>query len=80
MKKIIYLFSGLFAAMFTTSCKKDYTCECTETYSGSTSAQIYEITIKDVSKKAAKANCVSTEETSGSGFYTYTYSTECELK
>ena len=37
------------------------------------------ITIKDVSKKAAKANCVSTEQTYGSCFYTYTYSSECEL-
>jgi len=88
MKKTIYLFSGLFAVLFTTSCKKDYTCECTTsyTYNGITSTQVDvdEITIKDASKHAAKANCLDMEQTYtysyGTTTYTYTYSQDCELK
>ncbi len=88
MKKTIYLFSGLFAVLFTSSCKKDYTCECTTSYSynGVTSpdVDINQITIKGASKHAAKANCLDTEQTYsysyGSTTYTYTYSQDCELK
>jgi len=88
MKKTIYLFSGLFAVLFTTSCKKDYTCECTTSYSyngiTSTSVDIDETTIKDASKHAAKANCLDREMSYtynyGSTTYTYTFSQDCELK
>ena len=88
MKKTIYLFSGLFAVLFTTSCKKDYTCECTAsyTYNGITSpnVEVDETTIKDASKHAAKANCLDMEQTYtysyGTTTYTYTYSQDCELK
>ena len=45
MKKTIYLFSGLFTAAFSTSCTKDYTCECTvtgtETYTYNGVTQTY---------------------------------------
>ena len=64
--------------MFTTSCEKDYTCTCTETSSVSSSAQIYEIIIKDSRKTHAKGACVSSEYTST--FSGTTYTTTCELK
>lgn len=94
MKKTIYLFSGLFAVLFTTSCKKDYTCECTntetETYTYNGVTQTYtdisvtKLTIKDASKHAAKSNCLDLERTytynygNLSGSYTSKY--ECDLK
>ena len=84
MKKTIYLFSGLFAVLFTTSCKKDYTCTCTYSSNNSTNVSIDETTIKDASKHQAESNCLDLEQT-----YTYTYggssttiisSRSCELK
>jgi len=88
MKKIFYLFSGIATVVFSSSCKKDYTCRCTTTYSyngiTSTDAEVNEITIKDASKHAAKANCLSTEQTYSYAYYgttyTYTYNRDCELK
>jgi len=88
MKKIFYLFSGLASVLFTSSCKKDYTCRCTitYTYNGVTSpdAEINEFTIKDASKHQAKSNCLNTEQTYsysyGTTTYTYTYNQDCELK
>ncbi len=88
MKKTIYLFSGLFAVLFTSSCKKDYTCECTTsyTYNGvtSTDVNVDQTTIKEASKHAAQSNCLNRETTYsytyGSTTYTYTYSQDCELK
>ena len=92
MKKYLYLLGAVSAALFSSSCKKDFTCTCTSTNSLSTAASINETTIKDVSKKAAKANCVSTEwqSTYQQSTYTYGYGTtyttitvtnasECEL-
>lgn len=69
MKKYLYLLGAVSTALFSSSCKKDFTCECTSTSSLSTDAYINETTIKDVSKKAAQANCISTEREST----TYTY-------
>ena len=94
MKKTIYLFSGLFTAVFSTSCSKDYTCECsgtntyTYTYNGVTQTEVetytYSITLKDASRHAAKSNCLNREQTEtysdGTYSYTQTYSSNCELK
>lgn len=91
MKKYLYLFGAVGIALFSTSCKKDYTCTCTSTNSLNGDAYVNKTTIKDVNKKAAKANCVSTERESTTQTYTYgygggtvttvpvTYSTACEL-
>ena len=94
MKKTIYLFSGLFTAAFSTSCTKDYTCECTvtgtETYTYNGVTQTYtdtyvtSVTIKDASRHAAKSNCINREESYsysyGTSSYTETYSYDCDLK
>ena len=61
MKKII-LFSTAILALGFTSCKKDYTCTCVGT--GSSTATITKLI--GVSKKTAKANCVSST-TTGTG-------------
>lgn len=54
MKKISILAIAFVAISFA-SCKKDYTCTCTTTGGGSSVT-----TLVGVSKKTAKANCVST--------------------
>ena len=87
MKKYLYLLGAVSAALFSSSCKKDFTCTCTSTNSLSTAASINETTIKDVSKRAANANCVSTEsegttQTYSGGTWTtvpVTYADDCEL-
>ena len=55
MKKIT-LFAAAFVAISFASCKKDYTCTCAS--SGGGTADVTKIV--EVSKKTAKANCVST--------------------
>lgn len=50
MKKIIAI---VLLAMFTTSCKKDWNCQCTFTATG----EVAVIQIKDKRKKAAKQTC-----------------------
>ncbi len=50
MKKVLVL--GLFGAMALASCKKDWTCKCTNSISGTSSS-----TIADMTKKDAKAEC-----------------------
>ena len=84
MKKTIYLFSGLFTAVFSTSSTKDYTCECTytntETYTYNGVTQTYTdtyvsaTTLKDASRHAAKSNCLNREATYTGG-YTNSYGT-----
>jgi len=78
MKKYLYLVGAIGTTLFSTSCKKDFTCSCTETSSNSSSANIQEITIKDARKTHAKAACVSREYTSTYSGTVYTYT--CELK
>ncbi len=73
MKKYLYLLGAVSTALFSSSCKKDFTCTCTSTNSLSTNAYVNETTIKDVSKKAANANCVSTEREGTTQTYTYSY-------
>ena len=80
MKKYIALFGAISAALISTSCKKDYVCECTSSSSNSTNATISETTVKDASKKQAKAYCVSTEDTWTYNGAITVYTTTCELK
>jgi len=61
MKKYIYLLGAVGTTIFGTSCKKDFTCKCTQTDSLSTDADVYEYTIKEARKTHAKSACVSTE-------------------
>ncbi|MFN5182985.1 MAG: hypothetical protein ACK5D5_08165 [Bacteroidota bacterium] len=77
MKKITILGIGLFTLALI-SCKKDYTCECTTTQSGG--SYTYSTTLVEVSKSAAKANCVSTKEHYNDGVAITGYSTTCNLK
>lgn len=84
MKKYLYLLSGVGLALFSTSCKKDYDCECTDE-DGDKST----VTLKEVTKKQAKVNCLSTETTYSYSYtdydgntttYSETYKLKCELK
>lgn len=70
MKKIT-LFAIAFVAISFASCKKDYTCTCTNSYS--TTASVTKII--GVSKKAAQANCTSGTTSSGG----YSGSQTCTL-
>lgn len=73
MKKFILLSSVLVVAL---SCKKDYVCECT--YSPGNAKN--EVTIKGVTKKRAKAVCVSTSYEEVVGTSTITINSDCKLK
>ncbi|MGV6860434.1 MAG: hypothetical protein ACWA41_01615 [Putridiphycobacter sp.] len=78
MKKTFLIVAalGLFVA---TSCKKDRTCSCTTTWSGSTSGSLTADTLlTDMTKKDAQAKCDSYDASVSFGGDTYT--TECELK
>jgi len=87
MKRYLYLLGAVSAALFSSSCKKDFTCTCVNTSSLSTSADTYTYTIKEARKTHANAACVSTERESTT--YTYvngaytevpvTYTSTCEL-
>ena len=76
MKNLFIL--TVFALIALTSCKKDYTCECTgyvdgEEVSGSSSS----VTIKDTKSKAADACDEGDESEELLGIE---YSVECEIK
>ncbi len=73
MKKYLYLIGAFLTGLSSTSCKKDFTCSCTSTNTNSSDAYVSETTIKEATKKAAQANCVSTE--SEGTTYTYNYTT-----
>ena len=76
MKKLVLLASAAFIVASMTSCKKDYTCVCTETYSynGTTQTETYAYTA-NLKKKDAKTWCEVNSSSSGFG-----YSTSCALK
>ncbi len=81
MKKYLTLFVGISFALLSSSCKKDFVCECTSTSSSSTSAYVSETTIKDSRKTHAQARCTTTEQTSTDwNGQTVTYTSTCELK
>lgn len=62
MKKLLFVGAFLFLGSLTlTSCKKDWTCECT--VFGQTGSDV----IKDKTKKDAKAECQKNED-DGSAF------------
>lgn len=73
MKKITIL-SVAVLGMTLASCKKDYKCTCTTT-SGSSTGTADVTTFVGVSKKTAKANCISYTQTYTGG----TSTTNCTL-
>jgi len=81
MKTNLLLIAAIGTTFLFSSCTKDFICECTHTSSNSTSATVYEVTIKDARKTHAKARCITTEDsyTDTSGAIT-TYTSSCELK
>ena len=85
MKKIVLLASVIVATSFA-SCKKDRTCECTYTTSGTTnvSSHTSSTVIKKVKKSDAKYLCTkdteTTTNTNGSSTSSSTSTTDCKLK
>ena len=77
MKKFT-LILGMLGAIALISCKKDRVCECTENLGGG-STYTSSSTLVDVSKSAAKANCVSTKSYSTDGVASQ-YTRTCNLK
>lgn len=61
-----------------TSCKKDRTCECTETYPQGGGAFTANVTLIKVTKRQAKDICVSRTDYDNNGQITST--TDCKLK
>jgi len=80
MKTNLLLIAAIGTTLLFSSCTKDFVCECTYTSSNSTSASIYEVTIKDARKTHAKARCVTTESDYTNGTSITTYTSTCELK
>ena len=80
MKKYLALFGAISVTLFSSSCKKDFVCECTSTNSISTDANVTTITVKDATKKQAKAQCTSTEDTWTYNGASVVLSNTCELK
>jgi hypothetical protein len=85
MKKIILLAAVVATASFA-SCKKDRTCECTYTNSGSTTMTSHtsSTVLTKVKKSDAKYLCTKdnemTSNTSGSTTTSSTYVSDCKLK
>ena len=85
MKKITVLAAVLVAVSFA-SCKKDRTCECTYTTSGTTNVTSHtsSTVITKVKKSDAKYLCTKDSQsytnTSGSTSSTSTSSSDCKLK
>lgn len=80
MKNTILLAGALFVAMFTVSCKKDYTCECEKTYtsgSGSTTRNYSVYTYKDT-RTRAETRC--NENTSSGTDLGGNYAINCAIK
>lgn len=75
MKKISIIAIAALAMSFA-SCKKDYTCKCTNTPTGGTSST-NTIILKGVSKGTAKTLCHDTESKNAAGIVTST--DKCEL-
>lgn len=75
MKKVL-LFVAVIAAFSFASCKKDHVCTCTNSVNGVASSTPDVITYTKSTKAAARANCLSGSQTSGST----TFSRTCELK
>ena len=80
MKKYIALFGAISVALFSSSCKKDFVCECTQTNSLSSDAYVSTTTVKDATKKQAKAHCTSIEDTFTYNGTDVVFTNTCELK
>lgn len=78
MKKLTLL-AVAFVAISFASCKKDYTCTCTNTTAGATGVTPQVTKIIGVSKKAAQANCVSSSTTNTDASGSSISSETCEL-
>ncbi len=63
MKKYLALFVGISFALLSSSCKKDFVCECTAQIQLARCQYVSTTTVKDATKKQAKATCISTEDT-----------------
>lgn len=81
MKKTILIATVLLAfASAVTSCKKDYVCKCTKTYTGNTtsvSSDYSQYTYKDT-RKRAEDRCNENAD-SGSDFFG-DYSVNCQIQ
>lgn len=84
MKKISFIAAALIAFSIS-SCKKDYTCECTQTVTDSsgdvTTDPMYNTTYRDMKKSNAKSHCQDSKEVrvdADGGTTTTVY--DCKLK
>lgn len=76
MKKI-FLFVSVLTVVSLTSCKKDFTCTCTNSSTDPNAVgNTQEITIVDAKKKDAKKRCVKTTTTDSNG---YVETSDCKL-
>lgn len=77
MKKIIFPLAVVALALV--SCKKDYSCSCTETesFNGASDVSTYNYKVEGATKKQAQAACneATIVETDGS----YSYTIKCDL-
>ncbi|HWY12801.1 MAG TPA: hypothetical protein VN026_15815 [Bacteroidia bacterium] len=74
MKKLIIL-SVLTFSMAFASCKKDFDCSCVTTTNGVAGPPV-KTSLVSVTKKTAKANCINSSGTDGSG---NSYTKDCQL-
>lgn len=84
MKKFTLMAVAVFA-LGLTSCKKDFVCECTNTYTSSggttTTDPAANVTYRDVKKGEAKSLCQKTTVVNvGAGGGTSTEVNDCKLK
>ncbi|WP_343634219.1 hypothetical protein [Fluviicola sp.] len=77
MKKSIMVIA--LAGMALASCKKDYSCSCTDTdiYNGETEVTTYNYKVEGATKKQAQAACNEAKVSYVDGADSYT--TQCEL-
>lgn len=77
MKKTFFAFALVMLAL--TSCKKDYSCTCTDTevYDGQTDSYTYNYKVEGATKKEAQAACIEATITQIDG--NDSYKTKCEL-
>jgi hypothetical protein len=74
MKKILFIASVVVFSL--ASCKKDHTCTCTSTIGGVTGTPVV-TTYTKTTKGEARANCLSSTQTSSTNVLT---TTTCSLK
>lgn len=79
MKKITLLAVAALAISFA-SCKKDRTCECTYSSTGSSTVHTASTVIKKVKKSEAKTLCQKTTYTQTDANGVYLSTNDCKLK